>query len=350
MADKTVRSKDIAKKLGVSPATFSLVINNKPGVSPRTRELILNKVNSMGYSHLIKKENAAPLTNESICFVVYKRHGRFLDETPFFFMLMESIGEASRRLGYNINFLTIEWNQMEEQLRHLKSMNVKGAIIMATEMEEDDVHGLLSLDMPFILLDNDFPRLAVHSLAIDNRLGTFQAVKHLVDMGHRQIGYLQSNELRIKRFQERYDGFLSALAHFNLELDPKHHFRLDYCEEGSYQDMKTSLCGVSSFPSAFFTDDDTIASGAIKALMEKGLSVPQDVSIIGFNDRPLCEKTSPPLTTIRVPRQTFGTLAVELLLKRIESFRNPNGNYYSMKQRVGTILITRGSVLKMRAD
>lgn len=167
-------------------------------------------------------------------------------------------------------------------------------------MLEDDISVFSELNFPYVILDNDFPFKNLDSVAINNTLGTFQAVEHLVSMGHTKIGYLQSC-IYINSFGERETGFSNALKQFGLKLNSDYIFRLDYSEEGSYRDFKHIISTGRELPTAFFTDDDTIAAGAMKAMFEAGISVPGDVSLIGYNDRPVCSVSSPPYLPYAFP-------------------------------------------------
>lgn len=344
--------REIAAQLNISPATLSLVVNNKPGISQATRERVLLGLKSHGYEHLIKPIVAAHAADnasvqsgqDNICFIVYKRDGKILDSHSFFLLLIESIESYAQRCGYNTLFLSIDRrNPMEPQLQRLNGMDCKGAIIFATEMHDDDIAYFNTVNLPLVILDNDFPYMNVDSVSINNQLGTYQAVEYLVRMGHRKIGYLQSDN-PINSFLERENGFRQALAKFALDLDPAFVFKINYTEEGSYQDFRKCLSQKPPLPTAFFSDDDTIVAGAVKALVEAGISVPHDISLIGFNDRPAYEKSSPPLTSIRVPKYAFGAMAVDLLVKRIEKSDLCKEGNHSYKYRIGTELIIRSSV------
>lgn len=343
-------NREIAAQLNISPATLSLVINNKPGLSAATRERVLMEIEAKGFSYILKKNEASAAAGTSfseqnnICFVVYKRDGKILDTHSFFLLLIESIESYAQRFGYNTLFLSIDRrNPVEAQIQRLNAMDCKGAIIFATEMYDDDIAYFNALNRPYVLLDNDFPHLNVDSVAINNTLGTYQAVEHLVRMGHRNIGYLQSAN-PINSFAERERGFRNAMAEFGLNLDSANIYKLNYTEEGAYQDFREYLSMHPKMPTAFFSDDDTIVAGAIKALTEFGISVPQDISLIGFNGRPAYAKSSPALTSIFVPKYAFGAMAVDLLLKRIEASDISHDGNCSYKYRIGTELILRDSV------
>lgn len=335
-------NREIAKQLGISPAALSLIINHKSGVSDATRAQVLQQLKDMGYEHLIKKVPVAPANN--LAFVIYKRHGDILDHHPFFLLLMENIETHARKFGYNTLIFTIDKrHDLEPQIQHLEEMNCKGAILFATEMYEDDMAYFDALTMPLVTLDNDFPYLSCNSVSINNQMGTHQAIRHLVEHGLTEIGYLKSQR-RISSFDEREQGYKAALKAYSLKLKPENIIDLHYSEEGSYRDMRSYLQDHPSIPEAFVCDDDTIAAGAIHAITEYGYRVPTDISIIGFNDRPTCEVTNPPLTSINVSKHSFAVEAVNELLRLIDHSENSSEETRSRKIRIGTKLVVRNSV------
>lgn len=337
-------NKEIAKKLGISPAALSLVINHKPGVSEETRTTVLAKLQEMGYEYLIKKMPSVPSSN--LCFIIYKRHGEILDMHPFFLLLMENIENHARTYGYNILLCTIDKRRpMEPQIQHLNELDCRGAILFATEMMDEDIKEFLNLQIPIVAMDNDFTRLTCNSISINNQMGTYQAIEYLTQMNHSRIGYLKSN-IRISSFKERHLGYESALKHFGLSFAPADILSVHYSEEGSYRDVKHYLESNPKvvLPSAFVCDDDTIASGALRAFNEMGYSVPDDISIIGFNDRPVCEVTEPPLTSVNVSKRTFSVETVDELIRLINNQEIISAETRSRKIRIGTKLIVRESV------
>lgn len=336
-------NKEIARQLGISPAALSLILNHKPGISEATRERVLLALQDMGCHHLIQKAAAAALTN-TLCFVIYKRHGEILDLHPFFLLLMETIEEYARSNGYHILLCTIDKRKpLLPQIQHINESAARGAILFATEMQGEDLEAFKALQMPFVALDNHFARLPCNTIAIDNQMGTFQAIAHLVEAGHTRIGYLKSST-RISSFLERQMGYESALAYFHFSLPESRIWTVHYTEEGSYRDICQRLAKQprAEIPNAFVCDDDTIAAGALRAFQEHGYRIPADLSMIGFNDRPVCEMTSPPLTSVNVSKNELATEAVDELLRLI---RNRDGGRETRprKIRIGTKLTVRAS-------
>ena len=339
-------NRELAHQLNISPASLSLILNHKPGVSSATRERIVQQLGQLGYSNLIKPYPNPPCQNDNICFVIYRRHGLILDQHPFFLLMTESIENHARKHGYHILLTTVDRkNPIDEQIDNLNQMNAKGFIIFATEMLDDDIACFKKLKQPYISMDNDFTNQNINAVSINNAMGAYQAVNYLYQMGHRHIGYLQS-QVHISSFGEREHCYKDAMECLGIQLHPEYHYKVRYTEEGSYQDFKIYLQTSPSLPTAFVADDDTMAIGVMRALSEKGIRVPEDISIIGFNDRPACQISAPRLTTINVPRHSFGTEAVDCLLSLVERHKGSVIGR-SIKIRIGTQLVQRESVKKL---
>lgn len=338
--------KEIAKQLNISPASLSLILNNKPGVSDSTRTAILAQIKEMGLEHLIKKAPTAVAAN-NLCFLIYKRHGEILDLHPFFLLLMENIETQARNFGYNILLCTIDKRKpIKPQIIHLNELDIKGIILFGTEMQDDDMEAFSTLSVPFVVMDNDLTRLSCNTISINNQMGTYQAIEHLVHLNHKRIGYLKSR-VRINSFKERHQGYQNALIHFGLHFAEEDILTVSYTEEGSYRDMLHYLATTPNLalPSAFVCDDDTIAIGVMRALKEQGYHIPNDVSIIGFNDRPSCEDTVPSLTSVNVSKYALAKETVDELIRLIQTQENITAETRSRKIRIGTRLIVRESTM-----
>lgn len=339
-------NRELANKLNISPAALSLILNHKPGISESKRSQILQQLEEMGFSHLIKTPVSVSTAN-NLCFVIYKRHGKILDQHPFFLLLMESIEKHASEYGYRIMVTTIDKkNPLEPQLTRLTEMNAKGLIIFATEMWEDDIIHFEKMQIPFVAVDNDFTHKNINTVAINNQMGTYQAIEYLNKMGHKKIGYLQSSTL-IQSFSEREYGYGNSLQSIGLTSYPEFVFKLPHTEEGSYQAFRQLLENHIELPTALVADDDTIALGVMRALSEKGIPVPEKISIVGFNDRPNCELSSPQLTSINVPKNSFGAESVDFLIKQIERKEQAKPSGRCIKIRIGTQLMVRESVKQL---
>jgi len=177
------------------------------------------------------------------------------------------------------------------------------------------------------------------TVSIDNTDSTFIATRYLIGKGHIRIGYLKS-KVAIQNFRFREYGFHRAVRSCGLDLDPDFILELDPSMEGARKDLSDILATGKLLPTAFVADNDNIALGACKALQDAGYRIPEDVSVIGFDDMPFCEIASPPLTTVRVFKQEMGAAAVRRLVDRLTGERK-----ICSKTQICTEFIERDSVL-----
>ncbi|WP_411342554.1 LacI family DNA-binding transcriptional regulator [Paenibacillus sp. WLX1005] len=341
-------NKELAKLLQVSEATFSLIINNRPGISDKTRIRVINELQSMGYGSLlqsgkkVKETSEQSVNSQHLGFIVYKKHGQIVGDSPFFLLLLESIEQYVRKCGYQLVVRMISaQSDVDQQMEELNQAQLAGIILFATEMSEEDMTHFRSFPSPIVILDNDFTHIAYDSIMINNELGTYQAVKHLFDLGHRRIGYLQSS-MAINSFVEREKGFHRALATLGLTLDPQHHIQLSYAEDQSYTEFSENIEYRNDWPTAFVSDDDTIVFGVIRALREKAPDLLNQLSFVGFNDRPICELSHPKITSIAVPKDTFGLITARTLIERVQQVRYATEQDFH-KIAVGVHLVERES-------
>lgn len=332
-----LRAKDIAEMLGVSTATVSLVLNNKPGVGEKRRQEIIQKITELNCGYMLKEQR---INKGTIGFVVYKREGSIIDESPFFTYILEGINSSISRYGYTLNFMYINKNMPRpEQEYQLRAGDYKGLIIFAVEMYYDDLQLFKDSQIPFAILDNSFQENDVDAVAINNVQGTSKAVAHLCEMGHEEIGYIRS-KVKINSFEERYSAFKRKIKKMGRVFNREYVVDVGYSEEEVKRDVKSYLRGAARLPTAFFAENDLIGCNAIRAMQECGYKVPEDFSLVGFDNRPISTLIEPKLTTINVPKDIFGPSAVDLLISKIE-----HGREQSLKVEIGTSLIKRESVL-----
>lgn len=335
-----MRAKDIAKMLGVSTATVSLVVNNKPGVGSRKRREIIETIQELGCEELLKKGGAV---KGKIIFVVFKKEGRIVDESPFFAYLIEDITQKIAASGYSLSFLYLNGGMEAEEVRHqLLAQNPSGLIIFGVEMKREDLQMFAETKLPFVIVDNAFLQSDVDSVAIANFVGTTQALSHLHEMGHREIGYLKCTT-RINSFEERFECYRMWLSQTGLALREEHVVELGYSEREIGQAIRRLLTSKVSLPTAFFAENDYLGCHALRHFADAGIRIPQELSLVGFDDRPIAQMIRPQLTTVAVPKRDFGEAAVNLLLEKIEG-----GRTFSVKLAIGTNLVIRDSVKDLR--
>lgn len=311
----SISAKELAQILQVSPATVSMVLNHKTGVSAATRDRVLAAAREYGYdlSRYAAQSDAA----RNVCYLIYKKSGQVVGDTQFFSGLTEGISNACKIHGLNLNIMYIYGSEpLNPQLQDLFEKEYQGVLLLATEMSREDLIPFSDFPYPLVVLDCCYEDLNFDTTLINNVQGSFVAASYLADCGFRKIGYLRSS-YRIANFDERADGYFKVLRQRNIKKNQNYILDLSPSMEGAYSDMKNLLSRNIPLAQAYFADNDLIAAGAMRALTEAGVRIPEDVSVIGFDDIPLCNFLSPALSTMQVRTSDFGMLAVLLLVGKI---------------------------------
>ncbi|MBQ7372626.1 MAG: LacI family DNA-binding transcriptional regulator [Blautia sp.] len=348
-------AKEVAGKIGVSQATLSLVTNNKPGISDKTREKVLKELKERGYEYLLneeafaqQKENAPQtasgmdtqtvLPSRMLGFVTYQVGGELLGYNSFFPLIISGIESIASSEQYNITYINIAKERLQEGMRQLVSSGCIGYVIFATEMKEADLAPFEELGIPFVVLDNYFVGHNHNAVKVNNEQGTYRAVEYLVKKGHKKIGYLRSG-VDINSFEERYTRAMEAMRYFGCETPEKYTFEIGYPYKTAFSGMNELLISQKELPTAFLGDNDLVLAGAMAAVQQAGYRLPEDMSFVGYDDRPICEWLTPALTSMHLPREHFGGEAVRILIRMLHGEKDLN-----IKAELNSELIERDSV------
>lgn len=337
-----ITAKDVAQYVGVSTATVSMVFRNKPGISDAVRARVLQAAQELGFSY---NGSGAARRLGIIQLIIYKRHGKVVSDTPFFEHLTKGVADGVHALGYQLSITYFyRTESVAEQIRSLASTKCVGIILLTTEMHSGDVAAFDALNVPIVLLDTWFPSKRYDAVVIDNQRGAWNAVHSLIKCGHTRLGYLHS-KVDIRNFNERRDGYLSAVNSMKETAADcaQRIIPIGTTLESAFEDMSAYLATDPVLPTAFFADNDIIAIGCMRALLKAGYRIPQEISVIGFDDLPLCQLMEPKLTTMAVPKERMGALAAERLDKCI---RGETGGE-TIRLSVFPEIITRESVLDL---
>lgn len=333
-----ITAKELAKELGLSQAAVSMALNNKPGVSTQTRQRVWDYAKERGYDLSRHEEQPqSHIEQGTIALLVYRKHGAVVTDTPFFYELISGIEAACRQNRYllNVYYLTEELG-IQAQLARMNYCN--GIILLATEMKLEDFLPFQNLKIPIVVLDAYYEQLEYDCVLINNFQGAFVAANYVMRKTKAQAGYLRSS-YSIANFEERADGFYKAVRENGYSASKSQVLRLAPSVDGAYHDMLQLLEQGETPARCYFADNDLIAAGALKALNEMGYAVGREVSIVGFDNMPICESVSPGLSTVHVPKQYMGSMAVERLLQRIHG-----RGHQPVKLEIRTSLVKRKSV------
>ena len=334
----SISAKELAKLLKLTPAAVSMALNGKPGVSSETRRQVMEAAEQYGYdfSRLAKKR----LSGGSIAFIIYRRQGAVVGDTPFFSQLSEGIEAGCKIAGLRlqVHYLYHQDEGMTSQLRDILYSGCGGVILLATEMLQEDYAACRRLPVPLVLLDGYFDFARHDGVLIDNVQGAFVATDYLISRRKSQPGYLHS-AYPIGNFEERSNGFYKAVRKHGLSASKSILHGLSPSVEGAQADMTAILESGEEIADCYFADNDLIAIGAMKAFAARGMKIPQDVGIIGFDDIAPASYVEPALTTIHVPKQYMGEMAAKRLVERMGS-----KSHLPVKIEIGTRLMKRASV------
>ncbi len=324
--------KQISEMTGYSPATISNALNRKKGVNSETAQEVFRVAKEIGYI----QENDI----KKIVFVMYKSSGLIIEDTPFFSLMIDGFQNECRNSGYDmvISYLDKRKDDYEALLKSITNDLDSAIVLLGSELMGNDFEDFRDAKGLLMTLDYWSDDMSRNGVLINNEDSARKAVDYLIEHGHKDIGYLKGS-FRIKAFRSRAVGYRISMNKHTLPVNKEYTVTLSTTMDGAYKDMLTYLEKKPKLPSAYFADNDMIAFGAMKALKESGYRIPEDVSIIGFDDLPYCEIVSPRLTSLRVPKQEMGKMAVRRMLEMIKY-----GDNVKAKTQVCTEFIERDSV------
>ncbi|GAB5080823.1 LacI family DNA-binding transcriptional regulator [Arthrobacter sp. AD-310] len=312
---KSVRQ--IAKEIGVSPATVSRVLNNKAGVAEGTRETVLRAVGDRGL--LLPKGGNVP---EPFVGIIVPEL-----ENPTFGVLASAI--EKRLAAYGVTALigssTLEGLTEMDYIATLMRRNIQGLVLVsgqhANPSADQSIYWELHRQgMPMVLVNGQVPGLAVPTVVADEAAGAQLAVDHLAELGHERIA-LAGGQAYLRPSQNRLAGYCRAMRRRFGRVDDRLYTETIYSVSGGHAAARKLL---SAGTTAIITGSDLMALGAVAAVREAGLSVPADVSVVGYDDSYLASHSSPSLTTIRQPLPEMASVVATSLWEQLQGYRTPD--------------------------
>lgn len=330
-----ITAKEIAKQLNISEAAVSMALNNKTGVSTKRKNEIIAFAKQNGYD--FSKINEKNITYGNIALINYRKHGAVVADTPFFEKLTEGIISACKLNKVVLHTIFVDDENILEQLKTIK-YSYLGLLVLGTEIHEKELQLIANLNLPFVVIDTYFENLDMDYILINNIQGAYLATEYLIKKRKHQPGYLQSS-YSILNFDERADGFYKAVRRNGMSPSKSIVHKLSPSFDGAYFDMLALIEQGDELANCYFADNDLIATGAMRALKEAGYNVPKDIAVVGFDNIPLSSQIEPQLTTINVPKQQMGQIAVAQLLEKIK-----NPTEVKTKTEIATGIVERQSV------
>ncbi len=306
---------DVAKKANVSPSTVSRVINKKKKISFKTKKKVLKVIDELGYAPPNRKIKSIESKTRKVGIIFYDRFNtNSLSTAPFYNEVIKGV-EQSLKDSYQIVFNTIsgEVGKDTNIIRNITmDPQIYGLILVGYDIEDEVILHIKENNIPLVLVDNDYWSEKVDCIVNDNIDGAYKMTNYLIELGHSKIAFISGSMEHIS-LKERYVGYKKALKDANIKLDSN---ITVFCEKSLLTvndgcDAVSSLIEQlerNSYPTAIFAVNDELAIGAMKAVKNTGLSIPEDISVVGFDDIRMAEHIIPSLTTVRIFKLEMGRL------------------------------------------
>lgn len=326
---------DIAKLAGVSPATVSLVMNQRKGISESTRERVLSVIEETGFKPNAHTRRLTLKKSFTVNIVMRQRSCALFN---FFCMeLLMGMFHEARRLGYIINFSTVDANNDYSQILDAVSTGASDGAIFIQSYEPTVISTLKKDNFPFICVDSHLKEDGnVPCLDVDYYHAAYYATEYLISRGHRSIAFISSDDSS-EYFMRNFTGYTDALKDHELVCRPEW-IQKDADPEVPTPSCMDNLLSCKHRPTAVFCTGDMLAVEAINRIHKAGLRIPEDISVIGLDDLIVSEYLNPPLTTMTVDKTQMGIDAMNILYRII------NNQPYEQFNMVGADIIERSSV------
>ncbi len=316
---KTLTIKDIAKIAGVSTATVSRVLNERPGVKKETRREVLKIIKKYNYTPSIFARALVKKQMKNIGLIFPYNKDMLLD--LYLTELTGLIKAEITKIKYDFTLYFPgdynEENLYNEYVNFFNSRQILGLLIGGVKLKDESILRLARTSFPFVLIGATVSKLKKNSVDINHRKAVKYAINRIIKKGIRKISYIGGTFL-FSSSVEKFKGYEEALKENNILLDKRiiFHGAGDYNQACS---IVKKLASEKIFPDAFFCENDMLAWGVLNALHQLKIKIPENVSVIGYNDIKIAKFFYPPLSTISIPKEKLASRAVKMLLKIIET-------------------------------
>ncbi|MEW5816024.1 MAG: LacI family DNA-binding transcriptional regulator [Spirochaetota bacterium] len=315
MKRKNVSATDVALQAGVSRTTVSFVLNNTPGknISEETRQKVLKAARETGYIPHEAARSLAMIKHNSIGFFI--PHSGYISSDAYIIRVIEGMTPILNKNRFQLVLQPLKIKQMN-YLQLARQDNVDGIILMNTHDFDQGLAEVIEAGFPLVIIGT-ISNKKICQIDINNRLAAETAVNYIIELGHRRIGMIIHAPLVYYAARDRLEGFKGSLRAAGIRLRREWVVEANLTEESGYQAMQ-KLLALHERPTAVFSGNDVVAYGAIQAIKDTGLNIPDDISIVGFDDDLLSRYLHPPLTSVSNPAPGLGAEAARLLLQLLK--------------------------------
>jgi LacI family transcriptional regulator len=312
---------DIAKQAGVSRSTVSRVVNDDPNVSKEVRSRVQDVIISTGYHPHAAARSLASHRSWMIGLVLPRTVSNFFTD-PYFPRLTQGVAQACNQHNYTLGLFLVDTKEDEKRIfpRISRRGLLDGILVQTAQSGDKLIDRLMNSDFPVVVAGRPFNTNGVSYIDVDNITASHRAVSHLIQLGHTHIGTI-TGRMNSTTGIDRKEGYVHAITDQGWDVDEQLIAEGDFSERSGYLAMQQLL---PHQPDAIFAASDTMAIGAIRAVHEAGLNVPEDIAFVGFDDLPIASQSDCKLTTVRQPIVQFGVKAVDTLIDLIENGIKPS--------------------------
>ncbi|MDN4524487.1 LacI family DNA-binding transcriptional regulator [Fictibacillus fluitans] len=303
--------KDVAKLAGVAVSTASYALNQSSKVAPQTARKVIDAARVLNYQKNGIARDLKRNKTDTILLILHNLAG------PFYSELVRGVQDTLQSLNYGLIACSSMGGRDSTASRFLAERRADGAIILASNLGDQEIERAARKDFPIVVLDRlILNHDSIMSVVVDNKSGGYEAAKHLIDRGHRDIAYL-SGPLDSRDNLQRRKGFEQAMQEAAIPIRPKWLLKGEFTRQGGYLATKMLILQ-GDLPSAIFAGNDEMAIGAMNALKDAGIKVPRQISVIGFDDIEMSRYTTPQLTTVSQANYEVGSLSAHLIYRSIK--------------------------------
>ncbi len=318
LKSRRVTSQNVAERAGVSRTTVSFVLNNVEGaqISAETRQRVLQAAKELGYVPDALAQSLASGKSKTIGLVL-ARPSRQIAADMYLTQVLDSLFSKLHKHGLRLMLEILDDQQSQKSyLEFIRSKRIDGVIYSGPQFNDETLESLMSIGFPTVLMGH-LPDSPFCSIDIDNHQAACTATEHLIDCGHTSIACITNASLSYTAAKDRLQGYRDTLENHHISYDESLIRCGAFTPESGYIQMKDMLSSQSHLPTAVFIASDVVAAGAVAAIHEKGLRIPEDIAIVGFDDVPLARYMCPPLTTIHIPVRSMAQIAFSMVTQLI---------------------------------
>jgi len=306
-----VTLREVAERAQVAISTVSAVINNSAPVSERTKQRVLKAIEALNYRPNRLARSLKTRQSFSVGVIVPDL------TNPFFPEVVRGIESVARQHAYNIILCDTDESKATgvASLNLLMEKQIDGVILVGGVIPKANILSLGDKVLPIVMIEKDYDIPWISTVMVDAKRGAYDSVNHLINLGYKRIGFI-TEKLPKSKIQRRFEGYKLALKDNRIAFDSFLVKEVNPTFEGGYKAMN-SLLSMEEPPDAVFAYNDLMAIGALKSIHGRGLKVPADIAVVGFDDVQAASFTSPPLTTVALPKHEMGVKAMQLILELI---------------------------------